>query len=373
MPIKNYSSGMHMRLGFAIAANLDPDILLLDEIFAVGDADFQQRCIATMDAFMAEGKTIIFVSHALSSIRTICGRVCVLEKGELAFDGEIEDGLGLLPATARASGRLARRPAVLAAIEPGIARDRVHDRIHAPGSCSDLPADPVRLGTSPTDCHTSPSSSARFLYRPIVFREPERVVHPPSWLEHIPFAFWAGRRDAADGVRGAWDTLRQQLRGLRPGRSQMLELTTAAYAVDTWKGDAHAGFYDESVFTEWAAYHDRHFSAFSRLVRSDLRGSGPAFRGRQRGPAAHRRLPHLRGGRRGFRAVAAEAQSSRRRAVPRHQRARGRLRRLAAVGRAEPVIRRSSSCMATAWACFGGDQPARAGAVAAHEVARSSE
>jgi ABC-2 type transport system ATP-binding protein/lipopolysaccharide transport system ATP-binding protein len=93
VPIKNYSSGMHMRLGFAIAANLNPDILLLDEIFAVGDADFQQRCVGTVRQFMDEGKTIIFVSHAPSSIRMICRRVCVLEQGELAFDGDVEGGL----------------------------------------------------------------------------------------------------------------------------------------------------------------------------------------------------------------------------------------------------------------------------------------
>ena len=93
VPIKNYSSGMHMRLGFAIAANLDPDILLLDEIFAVGDADFQQRCIGTLKRFMEEGKTIIFVSHAALAIRAICRRVCVLEKGELVFDGDVEGGL----------------------------------------------------------------------------------------------------------------------------------------------------------------------------------------------------------------------------------------------------------------------------------------
>jgi ABC-type polysaccharide/polyol phosphate transport system ATPase subunit/SAM-dependent methyltransferase len=93
VPIKNYSSGMHMRLGFAISANLDPDILLLDEIFAVGDADFQQRCVATVKRFMDEGKTIIFVSHAPSAIRAICRRVCVLEQGELTFDGDVEGGL----------------------------------------------------------------------------------------------------------------------------------------------------------------------------------------------------------------------------------------------------------------------------------------
>jgi ABC-type polysaccharide/polyol phosphate transport system ATPase subunit len=93
VPIKNYSSGMHMRLGFAIAANLDPDILLLDEIFAVGDADFQQRCMATVKRFMDEGKTIIFVSHAPSSIRSICRRVCVLEQGTLGYDGDVDGGL----------------------------------------------------------------------------------------------------------------------------------------------------------------------------------------------------------------------------------------------------------------------------------------
>ena len=93
VPLKNYSSGMHMRLGFAIAANLDPDILLLDEIFAVGDADFQQRCISTLKRFMDNGKTIIFVSHALGAIRAICRRVCVLEQGRLTFDGDLDAGL----------------------------------------------------------------------------------------------------------------------------------------------------------------------------------------------------------------------------------------------------------------------------------------
>jgi ABC-type polysaccharide/polyol phosphate transport system ATPase subunit len=93
IPIKNYSSGMQMRLGFAIAANLNPDILLLDEIFAVGDAEFQKRCVRTLESFLAAGKTIIFVSHAPTAVRAICRRVCVLDQGTLAFDGELEDGL----------------------------------------------------------------------------------------------------------------------------------------------------------------------------------------------------------------------------------------------------------------------------------------
>ena len=105
VPIKNYSSGMYMRLGFAIAANLNPDILLLDEIFAVGDADFQHRCIGTVRRFLDDGKTIVFVSHAPSSVRAICRRVCVLEEGELAFDGDVTGGLAFY------EGLLAQRAA----------------------------------------------------------------------------------------------------------------------------------------------------------------------------------------------------------------------------------------------------------------------
>jgi ABC-2 type transport system ATP-binding protein len=95
IPIKNYSSGMCMRLGFAVAANLDPDILLLDEIFAVGDVEFQKKCSATIQKFLDQGKTIIFVSHAAASVRALCQRVCVLERGHLAFDGDVDEGLAL--------------------------------------------------------------------------------------------------------------------------------------------------------------------------------------------------------------------------------------------------------------------------------------
>jgi ABC-type polysaccharide/polyol phosphate transport system ATPase subunit len=118
VPIKNYSSGMHMRLGFAIAANMDPDILLLDEIFAVGDADFQQRCTATVERFLHSGKTIIFVSHSPDAVRSICRRVCVLDQGELLFDGGADRGLRYY------AEHLARRAAESGpVIEPPVAID----------------------------------------------------------------------------------------------------------------------------------------------------------------------------------------------------------------------------------------------------------
>lgn len=92
-PLKNYSSGMQMRLGFAVAAQIDPDILLLDEIFAVGDAEFQARCLATIQDFRRRGKTIVFVSHSPEAIAAVCDRVCVLDEGRLSFDGAVPDGL----------------------------------------------------------------------------------------------------------------------------------------------------------------------------------------------------------------------------------------------------------------------------------------
>jgi len=93
VPMKNYSSGMVVRLAFSIAANLDPDMLLLDEVFAVGDEAFQQQCIKTVRQFRADGKTILFVSHSPAAIRSICDRVCLLDRGRLLFDGAVSRGL----------------------------------------------------------------------------------------------------------------------------------------------------------------------------------------------------------------------------------------------------------------------------------------
>jgi ABC-type polysaccharide/polyol phosphate transport system ATPase subunit len=92
-PIKNYSSGMVMRLAFAVAAHLDPEVLLLDEIFAVGDESFQAKCRATMNRFIDEGRTVVFVSHSAATVAQICTRVCVLSGGRKVFDGATDEGL----------------------------------------------------------------------------------------------------------------------------------------------------------------------------------------------------------------------------------------------------------------------------------------
>lgn len=90
-PIKQYSSGMFMRLGFAIATEVDPDILLMDEILAVGDAPFQEKCRARLDDFRKRRKTIIFVSHDLGAVRTLCERAILIQGGILVADGPADE------------------------------------------------------------------------------------------------------------------------------------------------------------------------------------------------------------------------------------------------------------------------------------------
>jgi lipopolysaccharide transport system ATP-binding protein len=82
-PVKYYSSGMYMRLAFAIAAHLEPEVLLLDEVLAVGDEAFQKKCLAKIKAISRDGRTIFFVSHNLNSIRRLCGRVFLVQSGQL--------------------------------------------------------------------------------------------------------------------------------------------------------------------------------------------------------------------------------------------------------------------------------------------------
>lgn len=89
-PVKQYSSGMFMRLAFSIATETDPDILLIDEILAVGDAEFQEKCDARIQDFRHRGKTIVFVSHSPILVRRICDRAILLDHGKILADGRPE-------------------------------------------------------------------------------------------------------------------------------------------------------------------------------------------------------------------------------------------------------------------------------------------
>ena len=87
-PVKQYSSGMYTRLAFAIATEVDPEILIIDEILSVGDAGFQQKSFARIQDFRRAGKTILFVSHSMPLVTAYCDRAVLLENGSIVADGE---------------------------------------------------------------------------------------------------------------------------------------------------------------------------------------------------------------------------------------------------------------------------------------------
>ena len=92
-PVKTYSTGMTMRLGFSIAAFLEADVLLLDEVFAVGDESFQRKCFGVIASFKERGGTIVFVSHDASAVERLCDRAVLLREGSLAYDGPVHEAL----------------------------------------------------------------------------------------------------------------------------------------------------------------------------------------------------------------------------------------------------------------------------------------
>jgi ABC-type polysaccharide/polyol phosphate transport system ATPase subunit len=100
-PVKRYSSGMYVRLGFSIAAHLDADILLLDEVLAVGDATFQQKCIQRITELKQSGTTIIFISHDLRAVQKLCDRVILLKRGQIEADGDPRETIALYESSSR--------------------------------------------------------------------------------------------------------------------------------------------------------------------------------------------------------------------------------------------------------------------------------
>jgi ABC-type polysaccharide/polyol phosphate transport system ATPase subunit len=139
-PIKRYSSGMYLRLAFAVAAHLEPDVVVVDEVLAVGDAEFQKRCLGKMSALGGEGRTVLFVSHDLGAIGQLCDRVMWLDSGSIRDDG---------PATEVIREYLTHTVAV------GGAVDVTDDDVHAPAvvrrvalaDAAGGPLDPVTRGT----------------------------------------------------------------------------------------------------------------------------------------------------------------------------------------------------------------------------------
>ena len=106
-PLKRYSSGMYLRLAFAVAAHVDPDVLIVDEVLAVGDAEFQRRCLGRMSEFGREGRTVVFVSHDTGTVGRLCSRAIWLDKGGLQASGEAHDVIDAYLGTVASRGGLA--------------------------------------------------------------------------------------------------------------------------------------------------------------------------------------------------------------------------------------------------------------------------
>jgi lipopolysaccharide transport system ATP-binding protein len=92
-PVKRYSSGMYVRLAFAVAAHLEPEVLLVDEVLAVGDAEFQKKCLGKMEDVAKEGRTILFVSHNMMAIKNLCSSALVLRQGRTEFRGDVSTAI----------------------------------------------------------------------------------------------------------------------------------------------------------------------------------------------------------------------------------------------------------------------------------------
>lgn len=99
-PVKRYSSGMYVRLAFAVAAHLDPEILIIDEVLAVGDTEFQNKCLGKIKDISTEGRTVLFVSHNMGSVQNLCNRGILLNNGEVIFDGSSADAVNAYVASA---------------------------------------------------------------------------------------------------------------------------------------------------------------------------------------------------------------------------------------------------------------------------------
>lgn len=92
-PVKRYSSGMFVKLAFAVASHLDPDILIVDEVLAVGDMKFQEKCLGKMEDVASGGRTIIYVSHSMRTVQQLCTRVIVMNHGKIIYDGDVNEGV----------------------------------------------------------------------------------------------------------------------------------------------------------------------------------------------------------------------------------------------------------------------------------------
>lgn len=186
MPVKHYSSGMYARLGFSVAAFLKPDILIVDEILAVGDLSFQAKCLAHMRGLPENGTTVIFVSHNLLAMADLCPRAMVIVDGHLAFDGPTSEAIGayrrLLAKPTAADAPTARRPSHDLLINNAPAEDFLE--------CG--PNDPLRIAL---DVDGPPEPTATEIELNLAIETPDGrvIVHLRNDMDGTVLHFGPGR------------------------------------------------------------------------------------------------------------------------------------------------------------------------------------
>lgn len=208
-PVKYYSAGMFMRLGFSLATSVDPDILLIDEVLAVGDAAFQERCHGRIRGFRERGKTIVFVSHDPAAVKSICERAVWLDSGRVRMDGPAETVLGEY--LADSGGRIAKPAAAVTPREWG-SREVFFEKVVITGkdgtpSTEFRPGEPVHVNAVVSKAHPAPVGNVIFgysLHRP----DGETVLSGNNLESGVPLLTVPGRTTASITLR---------LRTLEPG------------------------------------------------------------------------------------------------------------------------------------------------------------
>jgi ABC-2 type transport system ATP-binding protein/lipopolysaccharide transport system ATP-binding protein len=224
-PLKRYSSGMYLRLAFAVAAHLEPDIVVVDEVLAVGDAEFQEKCLGKMSDFRDEGRTVLFVSHNLGAVGRLCDRGLWLERGRLAADGDTQEVIR------RYLGSTAGRP--------------------SSAEFNDVFGGPVRVRSA--DVVTAEGEDSEIIQRD----EPLRISVTFETAEAIRGLNVSVYIVASDGARVVDDALGDAPRRARdfPAGRHVVTVTVppllraGEYALGVWFGSAYEEFLEREVLT----------------------------------------------------------------------------------------------------------------------------
>lgn len=171
-PVKRYSSGMYVRLAFAVAAHMDPEIMVVDEVLAVGDAQFQKKCLGKMGEVARGGRTVLFVSHNMGAIKSICDRAICLKNGRLVSDGPVDE-------------------VVAAYLDEGLELVPFRDTAHLPRERGSGAAKIQSVSLERND--GSPSCS-------FSMQEPFRITFRVTCLERLPLSIWLFLRDSRGEV-----------------------------------------------------------------------------------------------------------------------------------------------------------------------------